>query len=86
MEYVRKGFRRVKNRIVNRPSAVQKRDYLKLRAQLDPLRRPSDFGPNRKKIGRHNGRPDPYQSKKLSSSAIPGSVGRSSGSTSSSQS
>ena len=35
MEYVRKGFRRVKNRIVNRPSAVQKRDYLKLRAQLD---------------------------------------------------
>ena len=47
MEYVRKGFRRVKNRIVNRPSAVQKRDYLKLRAQLDPLRRPSDSGPNR---------------------------------------
>ena len=35
MEYVRKGFRRVKNRIVNRPSAVQKRYYLKLRAQLD---------------------------------------------------
>ena len=28
MEYVRKGFRRVKNRIVNRPSAVQKRYYL----------------------------------------------------------
>ena len=47
MEYVRKGFRRVKNRIVNRPSAVQKRYYLKLRAQLDPLRRPSDSGPNR---------------------------------------
>lgn len=47
MEYVRKGFRRVKNRIVNRPSAVQKRDYLKLRAQLDPLRKPSDSGPNR---------------------------------------
>ena len=37
MEYVRKVFRRVKNRIVNRPSAVQKRYYLKLRAQLDPL-------------------------------------------------
>ena len=33
MEYVRKGFRRVKNRIVNRPSAVQKRYYLKLRAR-----------------------------------------------------
>ena len=47
MEYVRKGFRRVKNRIVNRPSAVQKRYYLKLRAQLDSLRRPSDSGPNR---------------------------------------
>ena len=47
MEYVRKGFRRVKNRIVNRPSAVQKRYYLKLRAQLDPLRKPSDSGPNR---------------------------------------
>ena len=47
MEYVRKVFRRVKNRIVNRPSAVQKRYYLKLRAQLDPLRRPSDSGPNR---------------------------------------
>ena len=47
MEYVRKGFRRVKNRIVNRPSAVQKRDYLKLRAQLDPLRKPSDSGQNR---------------------------------------
>ena len=47
MEYVRKGFRRVKNRIANRPSAVQKRYYLKLRAQLDPLRRPSDSGPNR---------------------------------------
>ena len=47
MEYVRKGFRRVKNRIVNRPAAVQKRDYLKLRAQLDPLRKPSDSGPNR---------------------------------------
>ena len=32
MECVHAGFRRVKNRIVNRPSAVQKRDYLKLRA------------------------------------------------------
>ncbi len=43
MEYVRKVFRRVKNRIVNRPSAVQKRYYLKLRAQLDPLRKAERF-------------------------------------------
>ena len=41
MEYVRKGFRRVKNRIVNRPSAVQKRDYFKLRVggQLSQIQR-----------------------------------------------
>ena len=39
MEYIRKGFRRVKNRIVNRPAEVQKRYYLQLREKLDPLRR-----------------------------------------------
>ena len=40
MEYIRKGFRRVKNRIVNRPAEVQKRYYLQLREKLDPLRKP----------------------------------------------
>ena len=47
MECIRKGFRRVKNRIVNRQSEVQKRYYLQLRAKLDPLRNPSDDGPKR---------------------------------------
>ena len=45
MEYIRKGFCRVKNRIVNRPSEVQKRYYLKLREKLDPLRKPGGVQP-----------------------------------------
>lgn len=42
MELIRKGVRRVKNRIVNRPSEVQKRYYLKLLNRLEPLRAPQD--------------------------------------------
>lgn len=40
MQRVRKLTHRVVNRIVNRPSEVKKRAYLKLRARLEPLRAP----------------------------------------------
>lgn len=44
MEYIRKGARRVVNRVVNRPSQVQKRYYLQLLERLEPLRRPAGGG------------------------------------------
>lgn len=40
MSRIAGAARRVVNRVVNRPSAVQKRYYLQLRARLDPLRAP----------------------------------------------
>ena len=40
MNLIEKGIRRVVNRIVNRPSQVQKRRYLQLRSQLEPCRAP----------------------------------------------
>lgn len=42
MNILRKGFRRVLNRIVNRPSQVQKRNYLLLRRTLEPCRAQAD--------------------------------------------
>lgn len=42
MELMRRSVRRVTNRIVNRPSAVQKRAYLTLIEALEPLRAPEE--------------------------------------------